>query len=382
MKKRLSFLLAFAILLLPGNPLLASSDEIPFFEALGNLNAVEDYKLVQSFYGNAEFEEYEDHISADYRISISSVVDGGSREDTFSRLSAYLKLTNHNEVNDSTPFREMTVQANGEIITKGQQDFYFKLNNFNIGLTQPLPFAVTDIEDAMATVDLYRGTWYHSTASELTYDEFAEEEIDIEEYMELEEKLKQEPKEAILELSELALNDSGEGFSEEEIDDFMQAIGLVLDARIFTTRDVVAGRNEGFKFFNLNKGAIMDLMEEVAEVFGESLTYEDKIELRAALGKFSLSGIYRIEEAYDIIDSLLVRFRLSNVETLKNLELNYRYKLSDLNKENTVKAPLDYKQWVSPFADYEDDYYYEDDWSEDEWWDEEWYEDEYLEEDF
>jgi len=362
MKKVLTYLTLCAMLILSANSLFASAGTVSFFEALSNFAAIEDYKLVQSFYGNAEFEEYGDHVSAEYRISVSSVVDGGNRTDNFNRLSAYIKFTNHNEVTDSTPFKEMTVQANGEVITRDQEDIYFKLNNFNIGLTGPLSFAVMDIENVMAMADLYRGTWFHTSATELATDEFDEEVIDVEEYIALQKQLKEEPKEAILGLSELIMQDSDSGFSEEEMSDFLEGIGLALETKLFTEREVVAGRNTGFKFFNLNKGAIINFMSEVAGILDETMTAEDESVIREGLSKVSLSGIYRIEDVYGLIDNLLVRFRLKDIGPLINLELNYRYKLSDLNKENTIKAPTEYEEWYGLAGEFDDEMYYEHEW--------------------
>ncbi len=351
---------------MPANSLFASANTVSFFEALGNFDAIEDYKLIQSFYGNAEFDESGDHVSAVYRISVSSVVDGGSRTDNFNRLSAYVKFTNHNEVTDSTPFKEMTVQANGEIITRDQQDIYFKLNNFNIGLTQPLPFAVIDIENVMAMADLYRGTWFHTSTAELAMDEFDEEVIDVEEYIALEEQLKEDPKEALLGLSELILADTDSGYSEEQVSNFLEGIELILETKLFTEREVVAGSNMGFKFFNLNKGAIINLMQEAAKILDESMSLQDESVVRAGLSKISLSGIYRVEDVHNLIDNLLIRFRLREIGPLVNLELNYRYKLSDINKENSVKAPTAYAEWYGLGGAFDDELFYEDEWLDEE----------------
>lgn len=355
MKKIFAYLILCALLIMPLGSISAASNSTSFFEALSNLSAIEDYKLVQAFYGNVELEDFSDHITANYRISISSVVDGGNRTDNFSRLSAYIKFINHNEVTDSTPFKEMTVQANGEVIIRDQQDIYFKLNNFNVGLTEPLPFAVLDIENVKAMADLYRGIWFHTSASELTIDEFDEEIVDVEEYIMLEEQLKEDPKEAILGLSELVLQDTDAGFSEEEMSDFLEGIGLALETKLFTERDVVAGRNTGFKFFNLNKGAIINFMGEIAKILGEEMTAEDESIIRAGLSKVSLSGIYRVEDVHNLIDNLLIRFKLKDIDPVSNLELNYRYKLSDINKENSVKAPTKFEEWYGLVGEFDDD---------------------------
>ena len=351
MKKILASILIATFLLIPGNSLLASG-EVGFFEALGNMVKIQDHKLVQSFYGQAEFEEGEDHITAEYRVSINSVVDDGNRIDSFSRVSALIKFINHNAVSDSTPFKEMTIQASGEIITKNQQDFFFKLNNFNVGLEKALPFAVVDVENVKAMADLYRGTWYKSSANELINDSYSEKEIDLEKYIEVEDQMKEDPKGAILELAELSFNDSGDILPENEIDNILSTIKLGLETKIFTERDVVAGRNTGFQFFNLNKGAIINFMGEVAKIMDEEMTREDESIIRVALSKVSLSGIYRIENIYNIVDNLLVRFRLRDVGPLKNLELNYRYKIWGIDDENNVKAPTEYENWEADFENF------------------------------
>ena len=132
---------------------------------------------------------------------------------------------------------------------------------------------------------------------------------------------------------------------------------MLFRSKLFTEREVVTGRNIGFKFFNINKAAIMNLMEDAAKIFDEEMSTEDKLMIRAGLGKVSLSGMYRVENIYDLIDNLRVRLRLRNIGPLVNLELNYRYKLSDMNKENSIKAPTEYKEWYGQFGTFEDDWF-------------------------
>ncbi|MBU0705697.1 hypothetical protein KJ657_02265 [Patescibacteria group bacterium] len=366
MKKLVVSLLCCALLSLHANPLLAATTNVPFFEALSNFAAIEDYKLAQSFFGTAEFEEYDNHISAEYRIIISSVIDGGNRTDNFSRLSAYIKLTNHNEVTDSTPFKQMTVQANAELIVRDQQDIYFKLNNFNIGLKEALPFAIMDIENVTAMADLYRGTWFHAMADSLAADSLSENTIDVNKYMTLDEQMKENPKAAILELSELGLKDSNTELSENEVNQFLEVIRLTLETKLFTERQIISGRNAGFRFFNLNKGAIIGLIEKAATAFGEEMTGEEKTMIRAVLNKISLSGIYRINDAHRLIDNLLLRFRLKDAGMLTKLELNYRHKVSDIGKENSVKAPTEYEEWYGLPSGSDEELFHEDEWFEEE----------------
>ena len=63
--------------------------------------------------------------------------------------------------------------------------------------------------------------------------------------------------------------------------------------------------------------------------------------------------MYRVEDVYGLIDNFLVRFRMGETGPVKNLELNYRYKVSDLNKENHIAAPAEFYDW-SGITDGED----------------------------
>jgi len=340
----------------------AANSDINFLSALSNLGDIHDYKLVQSIYGTAEFEENEDHVSVEYRLSLSGAVDGGNRTDSFNRISATLNFMNHNEVSDSTPFKKMTVQANGEIITQNQEDIFFKLNNLSIGLDEPLPFAVVDIENVGAMADLYRGTWYHTSATTLANESIEGESVDLEEYKAIEEQMKNDPKGGILELADLILSNPEVNVSEEEKDNILAGIQKCLEVELFTQRDLLAGKNKGFVFFNLNKGAIIKLLEEVAGIFGEEISAADKTMIRGGLGKFSLSGLYRIEDSYNVVDALLARLKLRDIGPLKNLEMNYRYKISELNKENSIKAPTGYEEWYGPLGGSGNELYHEDEW--------------------
>ena len=112
----------------------------------------------------------------------------------------------------------------------------------------------------------------------------------------------------------------------------------------------------------------MDLMNEIAAALDEKLSYEDRLTLRSALGKISLSGIYRIEDVYDVIDNLLIRFKLREAGPIQNLEFNYRFKLWDIGKENSVKAPTEYEEWEDIFGSYEDEMYFDESWFEDDYY--------------
>lgn len=347
MKKLLSLVLFACLLILPVNPIFAADEPVSFLDALGNLSKIEDYKLVQSFYGNVEYNNETDNIGAEYRISISSAVDNGASADSFNRINAYLKFTNHNEVSDSTPFKEMTVQASGELIALNQTDLYVKLSDFNVGLTDSRPFALADIENAKSMVEPFKGVWYHAGVEELATENLTTEmsaQIDVDKYIGIEEQFKEDPKEAILGLTEMMLQDSESGLTEEDTANILEAVKMALETKFFIVKQMVAGQNAGFNFFTLNKSSIIGFLEQFATLIGEELTAEDEAMFRSVLSKVNLSGIYRIEGVYGLIDNLLMRFKMNETGPIKNLELNYRYKASDLNKNNVISAPSEYEE--------------------------------------
>ena len=129
------------------------------------------------------------------------------------------------------------------------------------------------------------------------------------------------------------------------MDEALEGIKMALETKLFTERQMVTGQNSGFRFFSLNKTSIVSFLQQFASLIGEELTDEDITVIRSALSKVSLSGIYRVEDIYGLIDNLLIRFKISETGPVKNLELNYRYKVSDLNKDNTIAVPTEFEEW-------------------------------------
>jgi len=347
MKKLISSLLFASLLILPANPIFAANESVSFFDALGNFSKVEDYKLVQSLYGSAEFDDGTDRVGGEFKITVSSAVDSGDADSSSNRINAYLKFVNRNAVTDATPFKEMTVQASVELITKNKTEMYAKLNNFNVSLKDGLPFALTDIKDAKSMIDSYKGVWYHTKAEELATETLPTDtatQIDVNKYIGLEEQFKKDPKEAVLGLTDLILQDSESGMTKDEMSNVKDAIKLAFDTKFFTVRPVTAGQNTGFNFFTLNKSSVISFLSQFATLMGEELNTDDVTMVRSVLGKFSLSGLYRIDDVYGLIDNLMIRFKIGETGPVKNLELNYRYKATDLNKNNVISAPSEFQE--------------------------------------
>ena len=92
-----------------------------------------------------------------------------------------------------------------------------------MGTLEALPETITEIENMTAMIDLYKNTWYHTNILELTAENLSDEDIDLEAYMALEEKMKEEPAEALIDAFILGIENSGEEFSDEEIDQFCRS---------------------------------------------------------------------------------------------------------------------------------------------------------------
>ena len=354
MKKFIAGSLIAVSILLNGQVALAEENKIGFFEAMANTAEIEDYKSLQSFYGRAEIEEDSEHLSVAYRVSFNSSNDANvNNPKTFNRVSANVKIFNHNEPSDNTPFKEMTFQLNGDLTTIGYEDIYMRFNNFSANLVGAEAEIHEDIEMFKAMIAPFRGTWYHLNQSELAEDEFGSEFSNLlgtEELISYQEDFKEDPKKAIIELSEKVISDPESGLSEDDIADTMTAVRSLIETEFFTQREILSGRNKGFTFFNIKKTTIVNWLKDLAKQFNEEMSEDELSELNSALRKFSLSGVYRIEDTHNIIDNLLVRFKLRDIEALKNFELNMRFKLSDINKKNTIKAPSSFKEFDDIFS--------------------------------
>lgn len=353
MKKIISFILFLILIALPANSLFAADASVSFLNALGNLSKIEDYKMMQAFNGNVEFEDGADHLNVEYRISLNSAVNGGDSMASFNKVNVFLKFTNLNAATESAPFKEMTMQAGGEITSLNQQDIYGRLTSFNVGLKDPLPAALDDIDGMKTMVNQFKGIWFHSDVTKLTsgaLESKSGQEIDVNKYLDFEKQFKEDPKEAILELSKLAMKDSDSGLSEEEMDQAVNGIKLLLETRLFTVRDM-AGENSGSRFFNLNRESIIGFLRQFATLVGEELTANDELSVRSVLSKISVAGSYHVDDVYGLIDSFLIRFKIRETGPIKNFELNYRFKVSSLNQPSTIETPTNFEEADSFFGD-------------------------------
>lgn len=138
--------------------------------------------------------------------------------------------------------------------------------------------------------------------------------------------------------------DYDESAIDAEVVKTMQGVDLLLNTNFFDERDIVLGPNQGFKFFNLNRGVTVQAIKNFAITIGEKLSDSDEGELRSTIGKISFSGIYYIRPDNDLLESLHARFKINHEEFVKNFTLNYKYKLMDYQTENKITIPSGAKE--------------------------------------
>lgn len=348
MKRILAPLLTVIMLVTPFGPALAASQSMSFFEALSNLSHLQNYKISQSFFGTAEIADNEDHLNVEYRITVNSDLSGSDSNGGVHRISALVRFKNPGDVTESVPFKTMTVRGSAELITIGQEAVYAKLDNFGVKLKKPLQSAVEDIKNVESIVGQFQGIWFHSALKELATEGLQKEtqkSVDVDKYLALGDEFKKDPEQGILELARTALSDSNADLTETETNNVLDGLKTALETKLFTTHTVSTGENTGSEFFSLNKTALVDLAGNLGKIFGQELSDDDVTMLRSALSKLNLSGVYHTDEANNLIDDLLVRLQIKNTETVKNLELNYRYKVTDVNIKNSISAPTDFQEW-------------------------------------
>jgi hypothetical protein len=352
MKKLISFLAALIIFAIPFSYINAD-DEVNFLEALSNTYELESYTILQGIYGDFKIKNYGNLIDGNFRLSFSGNVnsDEAYENNNRSRVNGYLRI-NYHEGEDGS-FDQLTVNLSGEIVSIFGDGIYMRLNDLRINTMGMEPVHIEDINESLAEINQFKNQWYRIPIENLTGNAneevgyefgegFLEELIDPETLVEYFQG--NDIKTAIGEiLKNIATEIKEQGdMTDEEYNWAMDVIDLIIETKFFNQRNIVSGRNIGFKFFSFSKSAVINLVQDLAEILGETFESYELAELRETLGKFNLAGIYRINSEYDLIDNLLIKLTLRNIDELEEFHLKYRYKISNFNDAPQISAPTDY----------------------------------------
>jgi len=342
----LRFLPAFLIACLVAAPGLQAS-HMSFTDGLLNLNTVEDSKTYSSIYGRFDMDDGYDKFSVAYRLNMNSINDvDGSSDNSFSRLGLYIKVFNHNAASDEgVPFQELVIQLNGEVKLINYNDLYFRLSDVSISAQQPTEIFALDTADIKDMLAYFEDTWFYINLGELNDTTYGQD-IPAEVYKEWEAQLQGDPRDFLTSAFEYGVRqEAADMMTEEEIQSILGAFESFLTTQFFNIREVISGPNTGFDFFYLNRVKLAGWIENLANELGNPMPDADIAQMREDLGKITLSGIYRVNEVSGLLDNFLLRFKLREVEGLDNLEVNYRVKLADVNKDNVINAPTVYEDF-------------------------------------
>lgn len=344
MKKIIASLFIFTLSIFPSQGIFAAENSVSFFESLGNISKLENYKDTESLQGSVEIKEGEDHVTLEYGMSAKSMVDTKNQLDS-NQITLRLKFKNHGQTTDSVPFKEGAFQISGDVISKGTSDLYFRLNNFNLDSKGSLPSTVENIKGTKIIANLYKGKWFHVPVSALA----GNQKMNNKELQAFQTAFQQHPEMGVIGLTQLILANNKD-LSEEQKTAIIKGVELLTKTQIFTDRKILTGKNKDFHFFNLSKAAIMDFFTKLGNLVGQDMSATDMSDLRSGLSKVNLSGLYKINDAYSLIDQFMMKLKLKDLGSVKNMELNLSYKLSDLNKKTEIKLPASYQEFSNPFG--------------------------------
>lgn len=354
-KKLLSFFTSLVLVASLQSPLAHADDKNVVQMLFGNGEELKSFKSLQAFFGTAEVGNGDRDMDLTYRLSFNSLFDNdeGALSD-FSRVNLYAKLVNNGEITDTEPFKEATLQVNGQIMSIDQKEAYVRLDRVNVNLVEGLDSVEQYLALAEGFLGFYKGKWFRMDLDDLNSElgGSLSPNFNSDELLMFGKNYQEDPDMAVQTLADAIVAQSPETMGEEDAMILADGIKLLLASNLFNQRDIVAGKNKGFKFFNLNKAGMIDLVESFADLFEEKMNDDELAELEAFSKNMSLSGIYRVNEEHGFMDNLLLRLKLKNMEGLKKMTMNYRLKLSDFGESNNISAPDDFEDFgsISPLG--------------------------------
>jgi hypothetical protein len=343
MKKIISLIAATFIFLIPLN-IRADESSLTFFDNLENLNKLESYKVNQSIFGGILLNKLpmDDgfvDLKGDYNFTLNDVVEskGAWQNNTHAKIEGRVKLAGKSTTKNIKMCDEYSMEVRGEAISIFNESIYLKLDNLNIKGKKCDKTEQADIDSAMEQVKEFEGKWFRLGLSDLTASEY----YDVPDQTEITDALQEDGIEnGIMDITAPFLDEVG--LSDEEISEVKTLIDTVFQTEFFSSKTITNGNNAGFTSFKLNKSALLNLALDLSRQFGQEITQMDMNNLRAYLNKFTIDGMYKVNEEYGIYDNFLMHFGLWNIENLKKLDLNYRYKVSGINNMPAIEAPTDF----------------------------------------
>ena len=354
MKKVIGILISFALFFSTSSITLAKSEKPGFTEALMNIDKLKSYSILQAISAKIEMDNDEGVISCNTRINLNGQIEAGEsalKRKGSQKVGVFLNCQYNSENKDELPFEAFYINANGEIMSFGQEEIFARITDMSItakGVKEKEEYEEMRSE-ILKAVQTYKNQWIRiGMESELLQeDSLMVTRSDLTEMeKEIEKAIKEKEGGELLKAVFAIGIDEGvrEGLIEEADGIKMKkAIDSIASAQIFNTREIVSGKNKGYQFFTLNKNSLVNLIKEVAEmIIEQEVGLEEVMELKKALSGIKLAGMFNIEDEYGILDNLFVRLSVSGNETIAGMDITYRHKIRNINKNNPIKKPKEY----------------------------------------
>lgn len=163
MKKSLAIFTLMITSLIPLFPAQAQvAQEQSLWNTATQMANLENAKTQESIYGDLEIEETNVNFKVTYKIDVDSRMHGLDRSSMNNIVKAEVNIVNQSEASeDSLPFKNLTINASGEVINADQKDLYVKLIDLNFKLDGANEDLNNELEKAKVMINLVKGNWYH-----------------------------------------------------------------------------------------------------------------------------------------------------------------------------------------------------------------------------
>jgi hypothetical protein len=359
MKKFLSILFAFCILFLNADTLFAqgdNSDPVTFFESTENLMGLKSYKAKQGISGGfkigSNMSGMEESAVGNYRLVFTSDIynQDDLKRDFRTLMNGHLNI---NLKGDGRPFDNLLLNFRAEFILVNGDGLYARLDNVVLNAKGVPADEMNDYmefkKELNDEVSKIRSQWIFIPIEE--YEELYSEELP-EEYSSFADKegfIKSMKDNGLKKTLETYLDDiielmKDEGMlTDEDAVTFKKIANEFLKTKFFSQKTVTRGASKGYVSFRLDRTNLFGFFKKVAEIADETLSATDLNMLREYLNKFIISGAYHTDYKYRIFDDFRIRGTIRDIGPLHHLQTTLAYKVSDINKVKTIKAPSSFK---------------------------------------
>ena len=349
MKKILSIAFVLVTILNAfGNAAIAESNGLTWFESLDNMQKLKSYTIQQVVSGSlsGKIEEGQGG-SGDFTFNVKSAIVNRDANKTDSKNIIEGKLHFALEGKDS-PFKSLDANFRLSVIALADQGVYIRLENVDLNANGILEKDLQSYLDFKTefdkTIEPIRWQWVQLP------DQYIKGQLDQEAPMDLvafdttalkNEIVKNGFKKAIQKAieDEIAKSETDGQMTAEDATKARTLANRFFETEFFNLKTSAKPGKEEQTSFVLNKGRIVEFVQRIGEEMGKTLAETDLSELRNILRKFTLSGAFHQNGEFGIFDRLKIRLTLKNIEKLTNLQLDYAFKIGNINAVESISAP-------------------------------------------